>query len=106
MYEQYYDGDWASVQKGGFGCGSGNDEVMTISPYQLRHQYVYNSTQSGSANLRVGSDGRFHRATGSSKRWKKDISEKIEEGLNPEALYNLKVKQFLYISDYKKSRSA
>ena len=48
----------------------------------------------GNANLYITSNGNIRRTTGSSQRWKKDITENIEERLNPNALYNLPIKQF------------
>lgn len=100
LMQEMSDGDWACIQKAGFGAGYGNKETVTITPYQLKHEYVYNSTSSSSSNVRIDSNGRFYRATGSSKRWKTDITENIEERLNPEKLYNLPIKQFKYKEDY------
>lgn len=100
LMQKMSDGDWACIQKAGFGAGYGNTETVTITPYQLKHEYVYDNTSSSSSNVRIDSTGRFYRATGSSKRWKTDITENIEERLNPEKLYNLPIKQFKYKEDY------
>lgn len=98
------DGEYAAVENGGFGVGfyssSSMSEVGTISAYNLRHSPTYNNTSSSSANVRIDSAGYFSRATGSSQRWKKDITENIEERLNPQKLYELPIKQFKYKDDY------
>lgn len=88
------------IQKYGFFARDSDGDESDYNSYGIRSVPTYNSTQSGSANLRVGSDGHFHRATGSSKRWKRDITEQIDENLNPELLYKLPVKQFKYNKDY------
>ena len=55
-----------------------------------------NDNVTGNANLYITSNGNIRRTTGSSQRWKKDITENIEERLNPNVLYNLPIKQFKY----------
>lgn len=96
-------GKYACIEKGGFGAGFVNStmsEVCTIDAYDMKHKAVYDNTSSSSSNVYIDNAGYFHRATGSSKRWKKDITENIEERLNPEALYNLPVVQFKYNDGY------
>lgn len=77
-------------------------ELMTnsIKTNSIQSEYMYNNNiQTNSPNLYITSNGNFRRTTGSSKRWKKDITTNIEERLNPKALYNLPVKQFKYKDD-------
>lgn len=50
--------------------------------------------------LYVTSGGYLRRNTSSSKRYKKDISIISDEELNPDRLYNVEVKQFVYRDDY------
>lgn len=71
-----------------------------FGPKLIRNEPLYSKTSSGSANLRIDSAGEFYRATGSSKRWKKDITDDIEERLNPKQLYKLPIKQFKYKENY------
>ena len=69
----------------------------SISTNAIQSQYIYdNNIQTNSPNLYITSLGNFRRTTGSSKRWKKDITTNIEDRLNPKALYNLPIKQFKY----------
>ena len=104
LLQEYYDGSYAAVQKGGFGVGTYTDTSMSqvgmFSPEAIQHIPTYNNTSSSSANLRIDNAGYFYRATGSSKRWKKDITNEIEERLNPQALYKLPIKQYKYKEDY------
>ena len=95
---------YAAIQNGGLGVGtiSGNNvqSMGTFSADGIQNLGVYNMNSSSSANVRIDSAGYFYRATGSSKRWKKDITEEIEDRLNPKVLYNLKIKQYKYKDDY------
>ena len=105
LYHEYAQtGTYAAVEKGGFGIGTYTNtsmaEVGKFTPWAIQHIPTYNSTSSSSANLRIDSSGYFYRATGSSKRWKKDITDEIEERLNPKLLYKLPIKQFKYKEDY------
>lgn len=62
---------------------------------------IYNENNvTGSANMYITSGGNVRRTTGSSKRWKKDITEEIEERLNPEALYKIPIKQYKYKDEF------
>ena len=96
--------EYAALMKGGLGIGtysgSSQSERCTINSDSLMHKGVYSNTSSSSANLRIDSAGYFYRATGSSKRWKTNITEEIEERLNPQQLYDLPIKQFRYKEDY------
>ncbi len=61
---------------------------------------IYNNNNvTSSPNLYITSYGNFRRTTGSSQRWKTDITEEIEDRLNPQVLYDLPVKQFKYKDD-------
>ena len=66
----------------------------------IRSQKIYSDDNvTNSPNMYITSSGNVRRTTGSSQRWKTDITEEIEERLNPEALYNLPIKQFKYKDD-------
>lgn len=70
---------------------------LFVDNNSMRSKYTYdNETVTNNPNMYITSNGWIRRTTGSSKRWKKDITEDIEERLNPDALYNLKIKQFKY----------
>lgn len=84
-------------------------EAKDNSPYKgyavfgggfIRNDELYNRTNSSSPSLGIDSAGQFYRSTSSSKRWKTDITDKIEDRLNPEALYKLPIKQYKYKEDY------
>lgn len=62
------------------------------------------NTVTNSPNMYITSNGWIRRTTNtSSKRYKKDIKDIKEEELNPERLYDLKVKQFKYKKEYQPS---
>lgn len=62
--------------------------------------YDYN-TVTNTANMYITSNGWIRRTTNtSSQRYKKDIKDLKDEALNPEKLYDLKVKQFKYKKEY------
>ena len=88
------------------GRGVFNDGVESggnlIAHSAIQSQSAYNSdTVSNTPNVVVTSNGWFRRTTNtSSKRYKKDIKDITEEELNPERLYDLKIKQFKYKKDY------
>ena len=72
-------------------------ENLFVDNGRIRSQYTYdNENVTNNPNVYITSGGNFRRTTGSSQRWKKDITENIEERLNPNALYNLPIKQFKY----------
>ena len=57
---------------------------------------VYNRTTSSGSNVRVNSNGTLYRYSSSSMRYKKDITTKLNDELDPERLYDLKVWQYKY----------
>lgn len=59
---------------------------------------VYTTTNSGGGYVRVLNGGQLCRYVSSSKRYKHDITEELDE--DPEKLYDLKPKQFKYNDDY------
>ena len=59
---------------------------------------VYSTTNSGGGYVRVLNGGQLCRYVSSSKRYKHDITEELDE--DPEKLYDLKPKQFKYNEDY------
>lgn len=59
---------------------------------------VYSTTTSGGSTVRVDGAGSLMRYVSSSKRYKHDITEELDE--DPEKLYELTVKQFKYNKDY------
>lgn len=68
---------------------------------EIRTKGTYNKTTSSSPNMYITSSGWLKRSTNtSSQRYKKDIKDLQNEELNPERLYNLKVKQFKYTEKY------
>lgn len=74
--------------------------AIYVDSASIRSQYIYNNQNvDNSPNLYITSNGWFRRTSGSSKRWKTDITEEIEDRLNPVALYSLPIKQFKYKND-------
>lgn len=73
----------------------------------IRSQHIYGiDTVSNFPNLYITSKGWFRRTTNtSSQRYKKDIKEVKNEELNPEKLYNLKVKQFKYKKEFQPNKN-
>ena len=57
---------------------------------------VYNRTTSSGSNVRVNSNGTLYRYSSSSMRYKKDITTKLGDELDPERLYDLKIWQYKY----------
>ena len=57
---------------------------------------VYNRTTSTGSNVRVNSNGTLYRYSSSSMRYKKDITTKLGDELDPERLYDLKIWQYKY----------
>lgn len=66
----------------------------------IKNTEVNNSTTSSGANVRIDTDGKFHKYASSSKRYKKDITNEIKEDLAPEKLYDLNVVQYKYNDGY------
>ena len=105
-YRLYVNG--SSYFSGGIEAGSwvhiGGNLTVKGNTYHdngaIRSEHTYNKdTVTNGANMYITSNGWIRRTTGSSERWKTDITEEIEDRLNPEALYKLPVKQFKYKED-------
>lgn len=62
--------------------------------------FAYDTTTTDGANVNVYANGLFRRAASSSRRYKKDITEKIPDELNPERLYALPIRSFRYRKGY------
>lgn len=91
-----------------------NPKGMTISTYAeqissrnfvlnssgFSHSSVYNSTTSSSPNLCISSGGSFLRSSSSSRRYKTDVTENINEKISPEKLYDINVVSYKYKKDY------
>ena len=91
-----------------------NPKGMTISTYAeqissrnfvlnssgFSHSSVYNSTTSSSPNLCISSGGSFLRSSYSSRRYKTDVTENINEKISPEKLYDINVVSYKYKKDY------
>lgn len=92
--------DGVSIRKGGIysqnlACGrlTVYSEISSIG--------VYNETTTAAANVTViGGNGQFRRYSSSSKRYKHDISEILDDDLNPERLLDVPVVQYKYNKDY------
>lgn len=88
------DGSNGTIEASGSITSRGN---LFVDYGYIRSSTTYSGeTVTGTANLYITSSGNIRRTTGSSQRWKKDITENIEERLNPNVLYNLPIKQFKY----------
>lgn len=80
---------------------NGNTPMASLSSSgQVVSRYAYNTTTTDGANVNVWSNGLFRRAASSSRRYKKDITDRLPEELNPDKLYELPVKVFRYSKDY------
>lgn len=66
----------------------------------FKNDRTLNDTVSNAPNVFISSNGNFRKSTSSSKRYKEDITENIEDRLNPKKLYNLPIKQFKYKENY------
>lgn len=79
-----------------------NSGNIYVDNGSIRSENTYNNeTVTNSPNLYITSNGWFRRTTNtSSKRYKKDIRDIEDQILNPERLYDLKVKQFKYKKEY------
>lgn len=79
---------------------SGNGITITEDGIICQNIY-YNQTTSNVPNMQIGSDGTFRRSTNTStQRYKTEIKDVEDEVLNPEKLYDLKIKQFKYKKEY------
>ena len=75
----------------------------TVNAYQLNQSYL--TTISEDANVRITNSGNIRRiSSGSSRRWKHDITDELDEDLNPDKLYDLDVVQFKFNTDYLEDR--
>lgn len=80
---------------------NGNTPMASLSSSgQVVSRYAYNTTTTDGANVNVWPNGLFRRAASSSRRYKKDITDRLPEELNPDKLYELPVKAFRYSKDY------
>lgn len=61
---------------------------------------VYEQTTTGGTAVRVGGTGLLYRYTSSSMRYKEEITQKLDDELNPERLYDLGVYQYKYRDGY------
>jgi hypothetical protein len=120
----YNDNRWSSLdlEYGGIGLSAGrgsfglagvrvkfddsarNNLLIEIARYGECHMggYVYTDIQGRSSyapNV-VNADGQLSLSTSSSKRYKKEISDKIPEDLDPSKLYDLPVKTYKYRKGY------
>lgn len=53
-------------------------------------------TTTGGTAVRIGSDNNLYKYTSSSMRYKEEITQKLDDSLNPERLYDLGVYQYKY----------
>lgn len=77
-------------------------KAMMTSDGQIISQYAYNNTTTDGANVNVWANGLLRRAASSSRRYKKDITTQLPDGLNPERLYDLPICSFRYRKGYLK----
>nr|DAO70495.1 MAG TPA: endosialidase chaperone [Caudoviricetes sp.] len=66
----------------------------------FKNQETYANTVPDASNVYISSKANFRRSSSSSRRYKKDITEKLEERLDPQKLYDLPVVQFKYKEGY------
>ena len=79
-----------------FGEGGAAETVISGRTGNIKSEYTYSQVVSNAPNLYMTSSANFRHSSSSSKRYKKDITEIIEDRLNPKQLYKLPVKQFKY----------
>ena len=82
------------------GDGTYNPKAGMMYNGMLTSKYAYNTTTSDGANVVVTSNGLFRRSSSSSEKYKVDITDNIDETLNPRRLYDLPVKMFKYKDGY------
>ncbi len=75
------------------------DSGMTING-NVYLPNVYGNTISGDANLGITGTGYVGRTGGSSKKWKDDVTNIIDEEIDAHRLYNVRPRQFRYKDDY------
>ena len=83
-----------------YGLTGRSSNFQAKSNGQVKSVYTYNDITTSPANMVVDNGGYFCRSSSSSKRYKKNISEKIADSLNPERLYEVPVKSFKYRKGY------
>ena len=66
----------------------------------FKNQETYSNTVTDASNVYISSNANFRRSSSSSRRYKKDITEKLEERLEPQKLYDLPIVQFKYKKGY------
>ena len=78
------------------------DSNIYVDNGGIRTEDTYNNNVvTNSPNIYINSNGWFRRTSNtSSQRYKEDIKDLKDEELNPEKLYDLKVKQFKYKKEY------
>lgn len=86
----------------------GNQQIngmITVEAVNSPNTYN-NNVITSEPNLCITSTGKFRRTTNtSSVRYKKDIENVKDEGLSPERLYDLQVKQFKYKEEYQPNKN-
>ena len=70
----------------------------TTSEY-VESDITYNRTYDGSPNMYITSNGVFGRSTSSSQRYKTDIENVKDDGLNPYNILNIPIRQYKYNED-------
>ena len=78
-------------------------DALTIDSGYIKNAYAVTQAGSYTANVHIGSAGRFFAISGSSKRWKNSIERIKEESLDPHHLYDVDVVQFKFNTDYIKN---
>lgn len=97
---------YAQIINGAFFCGELLDEssfnmnASITSSGMITSQYAYDTVVSNAPNVYLDGGAAFKRSSSSSKRYKTDITEAINEELNPQKLYEVPVKMFKYKEGY------
>ena len=84
--------------------GTTSPKAMIYPDGQIVSTYAYDNTTSDGANVNVWANGLFRRAASSSRRYKKNITDRMPEELNPDKLYDLPVRSFRYKPGYLEKR--
>lgn len=103
-------GAYSRISAQSFGCGKyseGSGGSRTFSPKLYLNEngmvsgdYIYDTTTTASPNVYVEPNGVLKRSASSSKRYKTDVTERINPVLDPSKLYDVPVKQFKYKRGY------
>lgn len=84
-----------------FGTGGAAETIISGSTGNIKSEYTNSQVVDNAPNLYItNTTSNFRRSASSSKRYKKNITETIEDKLDPERLYDLPVKQFKYKEGY------